>query len=90
MLRRLLTCLALITGLAATGTPASAAAMQAVEGQVQSAFNTQSPGNGQLCEKRAAPDRIRARNARTPGCRPARTITVILPVVYLRADRSLE
>nr|WP_137678606.1 hypothetical protein [Parerythrobacter lutipelagi] len=90
MLRRLLTCLALITGLAAVGAPVSAAAAEAMSQQVANSSCVTEAGKDQRCE---CEDRKEARpfgKKKSSGCKPRRPIIVYLPPLYLGSDRALE
>ena len=90
MLRRLLTCLALITGLAATGTPAHAGLIAAATG-VEMAQRTEKPCKAQECgcngQRQAG--RQGAPAQPTP-CPTPTTITIVIPTVMLGSDRAYE
>lgn len=91
MLRRLLACLVLLTGLTAVGTPAHAglAAMLGVQVE-QAQRDDNSPGrtNEATCADRQRQQQ--ARGNKVPECRPGRTITIVIPTVQMGSDRSFE
>ena len=90
MLKRLLTYLAIFTGLAAAGAPMHVAAAGSLGVALeQSQRADQSDQN----EQAACDDREDVRNARIKKpkpCRPAGTITVVIPTVMFGPDRAFE
>lgn len=90
MLRRLLACLALITGLAATGTPAHARMMLDYGQQVEnSASSTQ--GSAQTpCNLPSQRVNAQGRTVVQPGCPPRKPIVIYIPTVQLGPDRARE
>jgi hypothetical protein len=90
MLRRVLACLALITGLAALGTPAEARMMMDFGQQVENS-STASQGSQQApCAD--LPQRVNAQGkvVTQPGCAPRRPIVIYIPTVQLGPDRARE
>lgn len=90
MLRRLLTCLALITGLAAAGAPVHANALDTMG----AAFElTQKAEDSGKCEKVTCAERQRQQRERgekvTP-CRSQESVRVVIPTVMFGADRAFE
>lgn len=90
MLRRLLTCLALITGLATAGMPASAAVSSAMGSEIGASLSVHeadadtaascSVGDGPSSRKQPA----------KRECKKPRTITIFIPTVQFGADRAFE
>ena len=90
MLRRILACLALITGLAAVGTPAEARMMLDFRQQVE---NTPAASQGaQPSPCNALPQRVNAQGkvVSQPGCAPRRPILIYIPTVQFGPDRARE
>lgn len=89
MFRRLLTCLALLTGLAATGAPVHAEILEAVGERIE-AGATHLPGSGDAA--------IEATARLKPGCvraaasvsQPSAIVEVSAPCVRIRIDRAYE
>jgi len=89
MLRRLLTLLAIISGLTAMAAPAHARITALAEAQVQIA--SESAGQCRIAKaERLSADKQRAlRESEPPRCK-LRTITIVIPTVQLSADRARE
>ncbi|KWV95807.1 MULTISPECIES: hypothetical protein [unclassified Erythrobacter] len=90
MFRRLLTCLAIITGLAAAGAPTHVAASQSLGVALELSQRADQPGKSEtaVCEER---DRQRkARDEKSRPCRPVGKIRVVIPTVMFGADRAYE
>ena len=90
MLRRLLACLALITGLAAAGAPANAAVIDVLSEQVGASSQSCQTGNSELaeCAKHVCSSPSRAdSSAIFDHCSPTR---VIVPTTYIGIDRAYE
>lgn len=90
MLRRLFACFALITGLAATATPAQARMMavmtqSVVEGAQPTQTQQPSPCVAQK-ERRALRGKISARS----DCRPPKPVVIVIPTIQFGPDRALE
>ncbi|MCR2834047.1 hypothetical protein [Parerythrobacter lacustris] len=91
MLRRLLACLALITGLAAVGAPLSVSAAEAMSQQVSNGSCVSEQGREQRCdcaEKRT--NQPFSRKKSSTGCKPRKPVLVNIPPLYLGPDRALE
>lgn len=90
MLRRILACLALITGLAAVGTPAQARMMLDIGQQVEnspavSQGSQQTPCN--VLPQRTTPQ---SKVATRAGCAPRKPVVIYIPTVQLGPDRARE
>ncbi|WP_374405819.1 hypothetical protein [Pelagerythrobacter sp.] len=90
MLTRLLACLALITGLAAAGTPASAAYAQALSAQVGDSATETQPGKAQRCDAAARKGRVPAKADPARECRPRKPVVIYIPTVQFGPDRAFE
>jgi hypothetical protein len=90
MLRRILACLALITGLAAIGTPAEARMMLDNGRQVENSTGVSQGAPQAACN--SAPQRTNAqgRVIAQPGCQPRRPIVIYIPTVQFGPDRAFE
>lgn len=89
MLRRLIALLALLSGLAAVGVPASAVALADGCEQVASAQLTQA-GKVERCKARPADAPAPRRDRATRDNRTAAPVVIYVPTVMLRADRARE
>lgn len=90
MLRRLLACLALLTGLAAVGAPINAGVVDPVTAQVgvNKPAPTVAPTERAECQQpRASTGNRRTQSA---DCRPRRTVIITIPTVQFGADRAFE
>jgi hypothetical protein len=90
MLTRLLACLALITGLAATGTPANAAYAQALSAEVSNGTVETQTGKAQRCESIARKGKLPPKAATAPECKPRKPIVIYIPTVQFGPDRAFE
>lgn len=91
MLRRLLACLALITGLAAAGAPLTVSAAEAMSQQVANGSCVSEQGREQRCdctEKRESQPFGKRKSS--TGCKPRKPVLVNIPPLYLGPDRALE
>ncbi|GMM93879.1 hypothetical protein [Qipengyuania sp. MTN3-11] len=89
MLRRLLACLALVTGLAAVGAPAHAQLLDALDQlEISADRNDRDKPAVTPCEQRQQEQR--QRGERPSPCPPERTIRIYIPSVMLGPDRALE
>ena len=90
MLRRLLTLLAILTGLTAIGAPAHARMAGLDEVQVQARGDGQVLGVARQVSQRAAPEEwLGKRGGQAPAYHRA-AISTGIPTVYLRVDRARE
>ena len=89
MLRRLLACLALFTGLAAVGAPVQAALVEALD-QLEISAERGEDGKAATptCEQRQ--EKERRKGARPAPCPEERTVRIYIPSVMLGPDRALE
>ena len=87
MLRRLLTCLAIITGLAAIGAPANAAVVEAISEQVGSASTVQQPGQSAQRKCVAIPDSNPAKGEPVQTCKIRKPVVIYIPTVQIGPDR---
>ncbi|AKM07146.1 hypothetical protein [Pelagerythrobacter marensis] len=90
MLTRLLACLALITGLAAAGTPANAAFAQAASAEISHGTVAANPGRAPRCEASVRKDRTPSRSDPVSGCRDCPSIQIYIPTVQFGPDRAFE
>ncbi|MEH6685408.1 MAG: hypothetical protein V7664_13005 [Qipengyuania sp.] len=89
MLKRLLACLALLTGLAAAGAPAHAVVYDAASG-VERAADTEKPCHGEVSIRlHTARHSLAAPRATGPG-QPAPVLSVVIPTVQMGIDRAYE
>ena len=89
MLRRILTLLALLTGLAAVGTPAHALVHQAETG-VELASGSERAIKREACARVSAVRQALAAPRREPDCRDVRGVTIVIPTVQMGSDRAYE
>ena len=89
MLRRILACLALITGLAAVGTPAHARMMLDYGQQVENSSSV-SQGSQQAPCSTAPRVNPQGRVVTPAGCAPRKPIVIYIPTVQLGPDRARE
>ena len=90
MLRRLLTCLALITGLAAAGAPVSVAAIEAQTQRAESSACLADSGKEQRCDCAERTDRQNSGKKGSQACKPRKPVIIYLPPLYLGVDRAHE
>ncbi|NNC58997.1 MAG: hypothetical protein HKO05_03285 [Erythrobacter sp.] len=90
MRRQLLTLLALLTGLAAIGTPANAAMGEVFGAQVQSGSQSSGEERGAEIRQRKSVEHSPARCGTIVERAPRRQTAVHLPTVMLGSDISLE
>jgi hypothetical protein len=90
MLRRILACLALITGLAALGTPAEARMMIDFGQQLENSPTTSQGSQQASCSD--LPQRVNAQGKAVsqPGCAPRKPIVIYIPTVQFGPDRARE
>ncbi|OZA91883.1 MAG: hypothetical protein B7X57_09390 [Erythrobacter sp. 34-65-8] len=90
MFRRLLACLALLTGLAAIGTPANAAFAETLSAQVgvsKAASGTPAAERRECSAQRGTNP---AKRDVAPQCKHRRAIVITIPTVQYGPDRALE
>ena len=90
MLRRLLTCLALLTGLAAVAAPAQAENVRSLVSQVEAATGdpAECKSDERTCECR---EKARdGRKAEDKACPREKRRTIYIPPIYISADLALE
>ncbi|WP_229658471.1 hypothetical protein [Tsuneonella deserti] len=90
MLRRILACLALITGLASIATPAEARMMLEFGQQVENSPAVSQGGQQAACNTTAQRTTTQAKAAAKRACTPRRAIVVYIPTVQLGPDRARE
>ena len=91
MLRRILACLALITGLAATGTPAQARMMLDFgTSQIESGSSASQGPQRIDCAANAEKLNSQGKTVAKPGCPPRKPIVIYIPTVQLGPDRARE
>ena len=90
MLTRLLACLALITGLAAAGTPANAAYAQALSAEVGISTAEAQPSKTLRCGAIARKGKLPAKADPAQDCRQRKPIVIYIPTVQFGPDRAFE
>jgi hypothetical protein len=88
MLARLLACLALVTGLAAVGAPASAAVVQSASQQVEAA--SQAPSKTAACTASEPRSAGTASDPAQVKCRARKPVVIYIPTVQFGPDRAFE
>ncbi len=90
MLRRLLACLVLISGLTAIGTPAHANIVEAVGTTIEQAERGEKDARRVLpsCVERQREQR--ARGDKVTPCKPDETVAILVPRVMFGIDRAYE
>ncbi len=90
MLRRILTCLALITGFAAVGAPAEARMMLDYGQQVENGPATSQGGQQTACSTLPARLNRQGKTTTVPACPPRKPVVIYIPTVQLGPDRARE
>ncbi len=90
MLRRILTCLALITGLAAAGAPLNASVTDALSAQVGTSKPAPSAPSADECECRSQRGTAPSKREQNPKCKPRKPVIIYIPTVQYGPDRALE
>ena len=90
MFRRLLTCLALITGLAAAGAPANAARVDALSEQVSSTSMPCQQSKAVQCECVAQSATSPSKGDPIKACKARKPIMIFIPTIHFGADRAYE
>ncbi|WP_324827641.1 hypothetical protein [Qipengyuania zhejiangensis] len=90
MLRRLFACLALITGLAAVGTPVHANMVEVLGATLEVSQKADPSGKTEVvtCAERQRQQKLRGE--KTTPCRPTEAVTVVIPTVMFGPDRAHE
>ena len=89
MLRRMITLLALLTGLAAAGTPAHAVVYRAVSG-VEVAADAEKAGQHEACESRFRYRELLASPSLAKPFTCAQVVGIQVPTVQMGTDRAYE
>jgi hypothetical protein len=90
MLRRLLACLALITGLAAIGAPVNAGAVDTFAAQVGTSKPVPAAPAVEREECQTQRGAMTGKREKSPDCRQRRTVVITIPTVQFGPDRALE
>jgi hypothetical protein len=90
MLRRLLTCLAIVTGLVSVSAPAQASVMGALESQIEQSQRACEKDRSEECACIERQRQQRARGEKPVPCRTANPVRIYIPTVHLGADRAHE
>ncbi len=90
MLRRILACLALITGLAAVGSPAEARMMPVLTQSVVEGAQAQPANQPTVCDAPQRRANLRSKVTIPTNCRPRKSVTIVIPTIQLGPDRALE
>jgi hypothetical protein len=90
MLRRLLACLALLTGLAAVSAPAHANLHDAMGAQLELTQKAEDSGKSDTITCAERQRKERQRGERVTPCRPGEGVRVVIPTVMIGVDRSAE
>ena len=90
MRRQLLTLLALLTGLAAIGTPATAAMGELLGAEVQSRSESKAEERRAECRERKEAELTPVKRESVKDCPPRRRIRIYVPTVMLGSDIAVE
>ena len=90
MLRRVLACFALVTGLAAVGVPVNATIIESLSEQVRTDKPAPHASETESCECRAERDRVPGKRGEDPECKPRKSVIIYIPTVMLGVDRAIE
>lgn len=90
MLRRLLACLALITGLAAGGAPAHANIVDSLASTLELTQRADKATKGEACTCADRQRQQRLRGERVTPCKPSESVTIVIPTVMMGVDRAYE
>lgn len=90
LLSRLLACLALLTGLAATGAPVEAVAVDMVGAQLEAEADSDQDSEVGNCACREHQRKARARGQQVRPCAEQRPIRIYIPTVQFGPDRAIE
>lgn len=90
MLRRILACFALITGLAAAGAPLSADTIESLSQQVGTSKPAPANGCVEVCECSPVQAGKVGRKGQTTRCKPGKPLVIYIPTVQFGPDRAFE
>ena len=90
MLRRLLTCLAIATGLVAVSAPAQASVIGALEAQIEQSQRACEKDRSEECACIERQRQQRARGEKPAPCHTANPVRIYIPTVHLGVDRAHE
>lgn len=90
MLRRLLTCLALITGLAAVNAPAHASVLDTMGATLELTQKADDSGKAEKVTCAERQRQQRSRGEKVTPCRPCESVRVVIPTVMFGVDRAFE
>ncbi|MGN3973439.1 hypothetical protein [Tsuneonella sp. SYSU-LHT278] len=90
MLRRILACFALITGLTAAGSPAEARVMAVMTQTVVEASQAQQQAPATACKEILQRASLRRNGAVPAPCRTRRPVVIVIPTIQVGVDRALE
>lgn len=90
MLRRLLTCLAIATGLFSVAAPAQAAVVGTLETRIEQSQRACEKDRSEECACIERQRQQRARGEKPAPCRTASPIRIYIPTVHFGADRAYE
>jgi hypothetical protein len=81
MLRRILACFALITGLTAAGSPVEARVMAVMTQSVVEASQAQQQASATACEAIQQRASLRKKGAVSAPCRPRKPVVIVIPTL---------
>lgn len=90
LLSRLLACLALFTGLAATGAPVEAFAVDMVGAQLEADADGDQDNGASGCTCREGQGKARIQGRQVQPCGERQPIRIFIPTVQFGPDRALE
>ena len=90
MPRRILTCLALITGLAAVGAPLNATVVGSLSEQVGASKPASTSPASEECECRSQRGSDPSKREPNAKCKPRKPVIIYIPTVQFGADRAYE
>ena len=90
MLRRLITLLAILSGLTAVNAPAQASVSGALGAALELTQRAEQPGKGETAPCAQRQRDLRAKGDKTAPCKPAPTVSVVIPTIMFGPDRALE
>lgn len=90
MLRRILAIFAIVTGLAAVGTPAQARMIAVMSQSVVEGAQAPAQTATTACEIAAPRAHLRGRTVPQSNCRPRKPVVIVIPTIQLGSDRARE